>query len=103
MSQYSILSIKNYVVVWLKKIIYFFLAALGLHCSVQAFSSCGEGGYSLGEYKFLISVAPLVVEHVLEGEVASVAAALGARAQAQELQCRGLTAPRHAESSRVRD
>jgi len=55
------------------------------------------------EYKFLIAVAPLVVEHVLKGEVASVIAALGARAQAQELQCRGFIAPRHVESSRIRD
>ena len=61
----------------------FILAALGLCCCMQPFSGCGEGGYSLVEYKFLIAVAPLVVEHVLEGEVASVIAALGARAQAQ--------------------
>ena len=26
----------------------FFLAALGRHCCVRAFSSCGEWGYSLG-------------------------------------------------------
>ena len=32
---------------FLYKFIYIFLAALGLLCSVRAFSSCGERGYSL--------------------------------------------------------
>ena len=46
--------------------IYLFLAALGLHCCAQAFSSCGEWGLLfLAVRGLLITVASLVVEHRL--------------------------------------
>ena len=41
-----------------------FLAALGLRCCVQAFSSCGERGLLfVAVRRLLIAVASLVVEH----------------------------------------
>ena len=44
-----------------------FLAALGLRCCVQAFSSCGERGLLFfEEHGLLIAVASLVVEHGLQ-------------------------------------
>ena len=44
----------------------FFLAALGLRCYVQAFSSCGEWGLLFIVVRgLLIAVASLVVEHGL--------------------------------------
>ena len=46
--------------------IYLFLAALGLHCCVQAFSSCGERGLLfVAVHGLLIAVASLVAEHGL--------------------------------------
>ena len=46
-------------------LIYLFLAALGLHCCVQAFSSCGEWGLlCVAARGFLIAV-PSVVERGL--------------------------------------
>ena len=46
--------------------IYLFLAALGLHCCTQAFSSCGELGLLfIALHRLLIVVASLVVEHRL--------------------------------------
>ena len=43
-----------------------FLAALGLHCCVQAFSSCGEQGLLfIAMCRLLIVVASLVTEHRL--------------------------------------
>ena len=46
--------------------IYFFLAALGLRCCTQAFSSCGERGLLFIVLRgLLIAVASLVVEHGL--------------------------------------
>ena len=46
--------------------IYLFLAALGLHCCVRAFSSCGERGLLFVVVRgLLIAVASLVVEHGL--------------------------------------
>ena len=45
---------------------FFFLAALGLHCCVWAFSSCGEWGLLFVVVRgFLLAVASLVVEHGL--------------------------------------
>ena len=45
------------------KLIYLFLAALGLCCCMQAFSSCGEQGLLLVVVRgLLIAVASLVVE-----------------------------------------
>ena len=46
--------------------IYLFLAALGLRCCAQIFSSCGERGLLfIGVRGLLIGVASLVVEHGL--------------------------------------
>ena len=46
--------------------IYLFLAALGLCCYAQAFSSCGEQGLLfVAVHRLLIVVASLVVEHRL--------------------------------------
>ena len=46
--------------------IYLFLAALGLHCCAQAFSSCGERGLLFVMVRgLLIVVASLVAEHGL--------------------------------------
>ena len=46
--------------------IYLYLAALGLRCCVQAFSSCGERGLLFfAVHGLLIAVASLVAEHGL--------------------------------------
>ena len=46
--------------------ILFILAALGLRCCMQAFSSCGERGLLFVEVcRLLIAVASLVAEHGL--------------------------------------
>ena len=52
---------------FLKIIIYvLFVAALGLHCCSQAFSSCGEQELVfVAVLELLIAVASLVVEHGL--------------------------------------
>ena len=51
---------------FLNKFIYLFLAALGLHCCVRAFSSCGEWGLLFVEVRgLLVAVASLVAEHGL--------------------------------------
>ena len=48
------------------KFIYLFLAALGLRCCAQAFSSCGERGLLFVVVcRLLIAVASLVAEHGL--------------------------------------
>ena len=48
------------------KCIYLFLAALGLHCCVRAFSSCGERGLLFVAVRgLLIAVVSLVAEHGL--------------------------------------
>ena len=45
---------------------FFFLAALGLRCCAQPFSSCGEQGLlSVVVLGLLIAVASLIVEHGL--------------------------------------
>ena len=47
-------------------LIYLFLAALGLRCCLQAFSSCGEQGLLFVVVReLLIAVASLVAEHGL--------------------------------------
>ena len=47
-------------------LIFFFLAALGLRCCVQAFSSCGEQGLLfIAVHGLLIVVSSLVAEHRL--------------------------------------
>ena len=46
---------------------FFFLAALGLHCSAWAFSSCGKRGLLFVAVRgLLIAVASLVAEHGLQ-------------------------------------
>ena len=48
------------------KLINLFLAALGLHCCAQAFSSCSELGlFFVAVRGLLIEAASLVVEHGL--------------------------------------
>ena len=43
------------------------MAVLGLHCCMQAFSSCGEQGLLFdGVHGFLIAVVSLVAEHGLQ-------------------------------------
>ena len=45
---------------------FFFLAALGLHCCAQTFSSCGKWGpFFVAVCGLLIVVASLVAEHGL--------------------------------------
>ena len=51
---------------FLNKFIYLFLAALGVHCCAQAFSSCGEWGpLFVVVCGLLIEVASLVAGHGL--------------------------------------
>ena len=46
--------------------VYLFLAALGLHCCVWAFSSCGEWGLLfVAVCRLLIEMASIVVDHRL--------------------------------------
>ena len=46
--------------------VYLFLAALGLHCCTQAFSSCGKWGLVfIVVCRFLTAVASLTMEHRL--------------------------------------
>ena len=47
-------------------LIYLFLAVLGLHCCVQAFSVCSERGLLfVAVCELLIAVASLIVKHGL--------------------------------------
>ena len=58
------LSLFNIYLIYL--FIYLFLAALGLHCCAQAFSSCSEQWLLFVAVRgLLITVASLVVEHRL--------------------------------------
>ena len=51
---------------FLKKLIYLYLAALGLHCCTWAFSSCGELGLlPIAVRGLLTAEACLVAEHRL--------------------------------------
>ena len=78
-----------------------FMAALGLHCCAQAFSSCGERGLLLVVvHRLLIAVASLVAEHGLQACGVQQLWLAGSRAQAQQLWRKGLVAPRHVGSSR---
>ena len=55
---------------FLYKFIYLFLAALGLHCCMRAFSSCSERGPLFVAVRgLLIAVASLVVEYGLQARV----------------------------------
>ena len=91
-----------------------FLAALGLRCCAQAFSSCSEQGLLfVVVHRLLIAVASLVAEHGLQAcglqqlqHAVSVLVACGLSScgsQAQQLWHTGLFAPRHVGSSRIRD
>ena len=51
---------------FLMYLFYLFLAVLGLHCCVQAFSSCGEWGLLFVVVCKLLVVASLVAEHGLQ-------------------------------------
>ena len=52
--------------IYIYKFIYLFLAALGLRCCAQAFSSYGEQGLLfVAVRRLLIAVASLVAEHGL--------------------------------------
>ena len=61
--------ISIYILFFFNKFIYFiylYLAALGLHCCMWAFSSCGERGLLFFAVRgLLIAVASLVAEHRL--------------------------------------
>ena len=49
-----------------RRCLFFFLAALGLHCCTGAFSGCGERGLLFVAVRgLLIAVASLVAEHGL--------------------------------------
>ena len=55
-----------WVVFFFNKFLNLFLAALGLHCCVRAFSSCGERGLLfVAVHGLLIAVASFVAEHGL--------------------------------------
>ena len=57
----------NILIFLINYFIYLFLAALGLHCCVRAFSSCGEQGLLFVVVRgLLIAVASLVAEHRLQ-------------------------------------
>ena len=96
------------------KLIYFifnlFLAPLGLHCCMWAFSSCGERGLLFIQvHGLLIAVASLVLEHGLQvhglhscGTWAQQLWLVDSRAQAQQLWHTGLAAPWHVGSTRTR-
>ena len=64
-----------YVFFKLINFIYLFLAALGLRCYTQAFSSCGEQGLLFAAvHGLLIAVASLVAEHGLQARRSVVVA-----------------------------
>ena len=80
-----------------------FLAALGLCCCTQAFSSCGEQGLLFVAVRGLLTaVASLVADHRLQAHRPQQLWLAGSRAQAQQLWHTDLVAPRHVGSSRTR-
>ena len=77
--------------IFINLFIYLFLAALGLRCCVQAFSSCGERGLLfVAVHGLLTVVASLVAEHGLQAR------------GLQQLWLAGLVAPWHVGSSQTR-
>ena len=69
--------------------IYLFLAALGLHCCAQAFSSCGERGLLVVVRGLLIVVASLRCRVLALGARASVVVACGlSSCGSRALECR---------------
>ena len=91
--------------------IYLFLAALGLHCCVRAFYSCGEWGYSslrcVGfSLRWLLLLRSTGSRHAGFSSCGVQAQQLwltGSRGQAQQLWRTGLVAPQHVGSSQTRD
>ena len=82
---------------------YYFLAVLGLHCCVQAFSSCGEQGLLfVAVCRLLIAVASFVVDHGLQARGLQQLRLAGSRAQVQQLWRTGLVALWHVGSSQTR-
>ena len=79
--------------------IYLFLAALGLHCCTQAFSSCSEQGLLfIAVRRLLIEVASLVVEHGLQAcglqqlwHMGSAVVARGLQSAGSEIMAHGLS------------
>ena len=85
------------------KFIYLFLAVLCLCCCARAFSSCGKQGlFFVAVRGLLIAVASLVAEHGLQAHGLQQLWLSGSRAQAQQLWCTRLAAPRHVGSSQTR-
>ena len=80
-------------------LILLFLAALGLPCCVQAFSSCGKQGL------FFIVVHELLIRWflLLWSTGSRCMGFISCGMWAQELWHMGLVAPRHVESSQIRD
>ena len=88
-----------------KNFIYLFiyLAVLGFCCCVRAFSSCSERGLLFVAVRRLrTAVASLVAGHWLQAHGFQQLRFAGSRAQAQQLWCTDLVAPRHVGSSRTR-
>ena len=90
-------------------LIYQFLAALGLCCpckkkeSTRAFYSCGKWGLLFVAVRgLLIAVASPVAELRLQARGLQQLWLAGSRAQAQQLWCTGLVAPRYVGSSQNR-
>ena len=64
--KYSGFAYGFYFLIFIIEFIYLFLAMLGLHCCMWAFSSCsGWGLLFTAVHRLLIAVASLVVEHEL--------------------------------------
>ena len=95
--------------IFLNKFIYLFvcflfLAALGLRCCAQAFSSCGERGLLFLAMRGLLTVvASLAAEHGLQARGPQQLWLAGSREQPQYLWRTGLVALQHVGSSRARD
>ena len=76
--------------------IYLFLAALGLRCCTQAFSSCGERGLLfVAVHGFLIAVVSLVVEHGCQAQRLQQLQHTGSVVVAHGLQSTGLVVVAH--------
>ena len=104
-SSVQILSMSRFFlfIYFFNKFIYLFLAELGLCCWARAFSSCSERGLLFVVVRrLLIAVASLVAEQRLQACGLQQLWLVGSRAQAQQLWCTGLVAPRHVGSSRTR-
>ena len=101
-------SIQNVTFTFFKKnefiyLFIYYLATLGLHCYVRAFSSCGERGLLFVAVRgLLIVVASLCCRAWALGAQAQQLWLVGSRAQVQQLWCMGLVAPRHVGSSWTR-